>query len=285
MKMSNGSVCLTFDFDAFSSYFLQGMTGPGMASRGEFSATAVPRILRMLKRERIPSTWYIPGHTAETFPDLVRRIRDAGHEIALHGYLHEAVSYLPEEQERAILERSIEVLHRITGEFPKGNRTPGWDYSVATVEILVAAGVEYDSSLMSQDFRPFYSRTRDVPNTDGPFEFGEQSTLVQLPVHWSLCDFPYYEFLFSPPVLLQGLRRADDVMANWLDDVKFMIRDYDDGVATITMHPEVIGRGHRLLGLERLIEDLRALDVDFVRQDLVSSQYRAGRQYGVEREV
>jgi peptidoglycan/xylan/chitin deacetylase (PgdA/CDA1 family) len=277
-----GSVCLTFDFDAFSSRFTPGgPTGPGALSRGEFSATAVPRILKLLERESIASTWFVPGHTADTFPDLCRQIADAGHELALHGYLHEPVSMLTPEQERDVLMRARDALHRITGSYPVGNRTPGWDFTAATVDLLLAAGVEYDSSLMARDYQPYFARTKDNPATDGPYEFGSQTTLVELGVDWSLCDFPHFELLFAAGVLIQGLRRVDDVIQNWIDEVRYMVRDVRDGVCTITLHPEVIGRGHRMLGLERFIAEARALGVSFARQDDIARRVRAGHAFGL----
>lgn len=276
-----GTVCVTFDFDAFSSRFAPGSpTSPGVLSRGEFSAFAVPRILALLERQSAAATWFVPGHTADTFPDLCRRIANAGHEIALHGYLHEPPSMLAPDQERAILERSREALYKITGSYPVGNRTPGWDFSSSTVDMLVAAGVEYDSSLMARDFQPYFARTGDNPRTDGPFEFGPETGVVELGVDWSLCDFPHFEFLLAAGVLLQGLRRVDNVVRNWINEVSYMVRHVTNGVCTITLHPEVMGRGHRMLGLERFLGEARDLGVEFVRQDNVVRQFRAGRQYG-----
>lgn len=278
-----GTVCVTFDFDSFSSKFLPGAPpSPGLMSRGEFSAFAVPRILDLLERESVPTTWYVPGHTAETFPDLCRRISDAGQELALHGYLHEPASMLGPDEERAVIERSREALHAITGMYPVGNRTPGWDFSQSTVDSLVAAGVEYDSSLMGKDYRPYYARTKDNPRTDGPFEFGPETSLVEIGVDWSLCDFPHFEFMLAAGVLLQGLRRVDDVIENWNDEVRYMTRYVTDGVCTITLHPEIIGRGHRMLGLERFIGEARDLGVEFARHDTVARQFREGRAYGAD---
>jgi peptidoglycan-N-acetylglucosamine deacetylase len=276
-----GTVCVTFDFDSFSSRLAAGgPTSPGALSRGEFSAFAVPRILALLEREVVATTWFVPGHTADTFPDLCRRIAESGHEIALHGYLHEPVSMLEPDQERAVLERSREALGKITGCYPVGNRTPGWDFTSSTVDLLAAAGVEYDSSLQAKDYQPYFARTKDHPRTDGPFEFGPETGLIELGVDWSLCDFPHFEFSFAAGVLLQGLRRVDDVVQNWIDEVRYMVRHVTDGVCTITLHPEVMGRGHRMLGLERFLGEARDLGVEFARQDDVARQVRAGRQYG-----
>jgi len=278
---STGTVCITFDFDAFSSRLSNGgPTGPGALSRGEFSAFAVPRLLALLARENVPATWFVPGHTAETFPDLCRQIAADGHELGLHGYLHEPVSALGPDGERAVLERARDALAKVTGSFPVGNRTPVFDFSESTADILLAAGVTYDSSLMARDYQPYRVRAGDRQRSDGPFEFGAETTLIELGVDWSLCDFGYFEYMFASGVLLQGLRKVDDVIDNWVDELRYMTRDVADGVVTITLHPEVMGRGHRLLGLERFIAEARDLGVEFARQDTVATAVAAGRRYG-----
>jgi peptidoglycan/xylan/chitin deacetylase (PgdA/CDA1 family) len=279
----SGTVCLTFDFDAMSLWMVRGMTTPGPLSRGEFGATAVPRLLHLLERRDIASTWFIPGHTVETYPDLCRRIVDAGHEVALHGYAHETVSTLAPDQERAVFRRSHEILTRLVGGEPKGNRTPSWDLTPQTVPILLELGVRYDSSLMSSDYTPFYARSGDEAPPDRAYRFGRPTELVELPVSWSLDDYPAFEYFRSSNFVMPGLKTPADVYGNWLDDVRYMLRDFDDGVCVITFHPQVVGRGHRLLGLERFVDQLCELGVQFDRMDHVAEQFRAGRRYGVHR--
>ena len=278
-----GTVCLTFDFDALSLWVARGVHSPGPLSRGEFGVHVIPRLLHLLERERIEATFFIPGHTVETYPEACRQIVERGHEVALHGYLHEAVSRLDREQERDVLRRSADVLTRLVGRPPRGNRTPSWDYTPNTVELLLELGVAYDSSLMSTDYTPFFARAGDEVPADGPARFGRESGLVQLPVSWSLDDYPAFEYMSSGTSVLPGLRRADDVFENWLDDVRYMVRDWEDGVCVVTCHPQVIGRGHRLLGLERLIHELRTLGVGFEPMARVAEQFRGGRRYGAYR--
>jgi peptidoglycan/xylan/chitin deacetylase (PgdA/CDA1 family) len=135
--MANGIVCLTFDFDAVSPWINQGLTTPAPISRGEFGAVAVERILHLLGSRQIPSTWFIPGHTIETYPQQCRAVVDAGHEVGLHGYLHENVSTLTEAEERAVFRRAFALVGDLTGQTPCGSRTPGWDFSPYTVEIML----------------------------------------------------------------------------------------------------------------------------------------------------
>ena len=267
------TVCLTFDFDAMSLWIARGMTTPGPLSRGEFGAHAVPRLLRLLRERSVPATWFVPGHTAETYPDLVRAIDGDGHEVALHGYTHEPVSALSRDEERAMLHRAAGVLTGITGRRPVGNRTPSWDFTDATVDLLLELGVTYDSSLMGTDYSPYFARTGDAAPAGAPYAFGSATSLVELPVSWTLDDYPAFEYLKAGGAVNPGLRRPDEVFANFLDDVRYMVREEPGGVCVITFHPQVIGRGHRLLGLERFIEALRLLGVEFARCDTVAARF------------
>lgn len=280
--MSSGSVCLTFDFDAISSWISIGMTSPAPISRGEFGAHAAPRLLRLMESRGIASTWFVPGHTVETYPDLCRQIADAGHEVGLHGYMHEMVSMLVPGEERAILDRSIQAIETVIGTRPVGYRSPIWDFTDDTIGHLVDAGIGYDSSLMGTDYRPYYCRSGDEAPDDAPFVFGQETGVVELPVAWSLDDFPNFEYFVIPGLTLPGLRPPADVFGGFLDDVRFMVRDVRDGVCVITFHPQVIGRGHRLLALEQFVDDLAALDIEFVRCSEVAGAFRGGRDYGRE---
>lgn len=281
--MSKGTVCLTFDFDAMSLWIVRGMVSPGPISRGEFGAHAVPRLLHLLDREHLPATFFIPGHTVETYPAECRAIVAAGHEVGMHGYAHEVVSTLTPEEERAVFRRAYDALTSLAGTPPRGNRTPSWDLTPSTIAILLELGLLYDSSLMSTDYTPFYARSGDVIAPAGPARLGAATSLVQLPVTWSLDDYPALEYFSTDTRVLPGLRSPEDVFGNWLDDVRYMVRDYQDGVCVLTFHPQVIGRGHRILGLERFIGRLRELDVEFSRLDQVAEHFRDGRAYGVYR--
>lgn len=266
-------VCLTFDFDALSLWIARGMTSPTPISQGEFGAVGAERILALLAAHNIAATWCIPGHTIETYPALCERIHAAGHEIAHHGYAHEAPVGLSREQEEAVLGRGNEAIRRLTGATAAGYRSPAWDLSPHSVDLLLAHGFTYDSSMMANDYTPYRARRGDVITSDQPAQFGETTRLIELPVSWTLDDFPHFEYLWTATHLQQGLNRADDVLANWLDDFRYLERSQDWGVITYTFHPQVIGRGHRMLALERLIEGLEGLGATFSRMDAVAREY------------
>src|SRR4051794_25277981 len=143
-----GYVCLTFDFDGPSLWIQRGMTNPTSISRGEFGAVAVPRILRLLERRAIPATFFIPGHTLETYPDVCATVAAAGCEVGLHGYAHEFNPTVSPDVERWAMARSYELVARLCGAPPSGYRAPSGELTEHTVELLLEHGLAYDSSLM-----------------------------------------------------------------------------------------------------------------------------------------
>ena len=256
--MSTLSCCITFDFDAMSSWIGSARTNnPSMISRGEFGAVAIPRILELLRRLEVRSSFAVPGHTALAYPELVKRIAAEGHEIVHHGWVHENPAKLDEAAEREVLERGLEVLERITGNRPRGYRSPAWDLSPNSIRLLQGSEFDYDSSCMGNDFSPYYLRLGDSWSTDGPYRFGEPIDLVEMPVSWALDDFPLSEYV---PGFNQGLRPASELEELWRGDFDYARTHADDGVFILTLHPQVIGRGNRMLMLERLLRYFSSFD-------------------------
>ncbi|MBB4665161.1 polysaccharide deacetylase family protein [Conexibacter arvalis] len=249
------TICLGFDFDGISVWPASfGLTGATAISRGEFCArVAAPRILRLLEREQVKATFFTPGHTVESFPEVCREIVAAGHEMAHHGYFHESPVGLDEAAERAVIERGLEALDRVLGVRPSGYRSPAFDLSPNSTRLLVEYGFSYDSSMMAQDFEPYWARTGDVLHQDRAFEFGPELDLVELPVSWSLDDFPQLEFVLSPPIAVAGMNEPGKVERMWLGDLDWMVEEVPGGVFGMTMHPQSIGRGARMRVLEALI--------------------------------
>src|SRR4051794_29116619 len=148
------------------------MTTPTSVSRGEFGAVAVPRLLRLLGARGIPSTFFVPGHTIETYPDVCRMIVDAGCEGALHGYAPELNAKGTPERERWAMARSFELIERLCGRPPAGYRAPSGELTVPTIDLLVQHGLTYDSSLMGHDYQPYRLRRGDQLPDDGPAQWG-----------------------------------------------------------------------------------------------------------------
>jgi peptidoglycan/xylan/chitin deacetylase (PgdA/CDA1 family) len=248
------TVCLTFDFDALSVW-LGGYSPatPAMLSRGEYGArVGVPRILKLLADYNILVTFFVPGHTGESFPDVVEGILDAGHELAHHGYGHEDPSTQTPEEERHSMERGLEVLERFLGHSPLGFRSPSWDYSTATLSLLVEYSFLYDSSLFADDFHPYHPRLGDQVGVEEPLQPGRPVDLWEFPVNFCLDDWPHFTFNFEPS--RTGLSAPSKVFEIWASEFDYMVEHAEGGVFTLTMHPQVIGRGHRMALLERFIQ-------------------------------
>ena len=244
--------CITFDFDAMSSWIGSARSdNPSMISRGQFGAVAIPRILDLLEKYAVQASFAVPGHTAYAFPNIVKRIADAGHEIVHHGWVHESPGRLDEARERRVLERGIEALERVVGVKPIGWRCPSFELSKHSIALLVEYGFVYESSCMGHDNYPYYLRRGDEWPRDDAFIFGETVDLVEIPVTWALDDFTYAEYV---PGFNEGLRPATQVEEVWRSDFDYALAHAPGGVYTLTMHPQTTGRGNRMLLLERLLE-------------------------------
>ena len=249
-------VCLTFDFDTQSGFIARGMTTPTPLSRGEFGATAALRILDFLKTRGIKATWFIPGFTIESWPRECGAVVAGGHEVAHHSWAHIPPASQTREEEEADLVRANEAIARLSGRKARGYRSPSWDLSDHTIELLLAHGFQYDSSLMGADYLPYRARRGDVGKLGQPFRFGEQTRLVEMPISWSLDDYPHFEFVRTPATILASMQPARAVMQSWRDEFHYMKKTVDWGVLTYTMHPYVIGRGYRMLALEDMVDKL-----------------------------
>ena len=272
--MGEHLVCLTFDFDAMSGMIAKGLKTPTAISRGEFGAVAVDRILPLLAANAIPTTWFIPGTTIKTYPDQCRRIVDAGHEVGNHGWIHVPPADLTPEKEDEGLERANQALFEISAKTTRGYRSPSWDLSPVTVDLLIKHGFLYDSSMMGHDHIPYYARRGDVVFDEEPIEFGDVTSLIEMPISWSLDDFPHFEYIRLPNSVLPGLVNAGHVLENWIHDFEYMKRTEPWGILTYTMHPFVIGRGHRMMMLEGLISALRERGARFVTMEDAALAFR-----------
>jgi peptidoglycan/xylan/chitin deacetylase (PgdA/CDA1 family) len=244
-------VCLSLDFDTVALWMAMGQTTPTPISRGEFGVVAAERLLSLFERYGIQTTWFIPGITVDTFEPICRQVADQGHEIGHHGYDHIAPGGLDRSQELDQLKRGNEAIARISGQPARGYRSPAWDLSANSVELLLEEGFVYDSSMMGHDTLPYRARIGDVVQPGQPVQFGQPSKLWELPISWSTDDFPHFEYFRG-----NGLRNAGAVLDNWLGDFTYMQETSDWGVLTYTFHPFVIGRGHRMKMLEGLLESL-----------------------------
>jgi peptidoglycan/xylan/chitin deacetylase (PgdA/CDA1 family) len=264
------TVALTFDHDSLSDSIRRG-DPPVKLSHAEFGhRVGVPRILRLLARESIPSTWFIPGNTLELYPGDADAILDGGHEIGCHGWFHEDFSELDAGAQHSILERSFEAATRAAGSPPRGHRAPYWALGADTLGLVESIGFAYDSSLMADDYRPYRVRRGDRHSVTEGSTFGVEGELVEVPVYWTLDDWP----LFEPGNGRDGLNAPSKVLEIWTSELRYAYEHAPGGLLTITMHPECIGRGHRMAMLEQFIDAAASLDgVVFERLDTVVDRF------------
>jgi peptidoglycan/xylan/chitin deacetylase (PgdA/CDA1 family) len=261
--MPSSTVCLSFDVDAMSVWFSYEHVTPAMLQRGEYGVrVGMPRILRLLEQHRIPATFFVPGHTIESYPGVAESILEAGHELAHHSWAHVDPSTQAEREERADLERGLATLARV-GVTPEGFRSPSADLSPHTLPLLEEHGFRYDSSLMAEDVRPYRPRIGDRVSQQEPLTPGREARLWELPMSFELDDWPHFQFNFDP--LRVGLSAPSKVLEIWAGEFDFIDAHEDGGVLTVTMHPQVIGRGHRMAMLERFVEHCAAAGARFAR--------------------
>jgi peptidoglycan/xylan/chitin deacetylase (PgdA/CDA1 family) len=260
------TVALTFDHDSISDGVRRG-DPPVTMSHAEFGVrVGAPRILDLLADRAILSTWFVPGHTLETFPDSTAAILAGGHEIGCHGWFHEDVAELAVDEERELVDRCAAAVERVGGIRPAGWRAPYWSLGPRSLELVEAAGFVYDSSLMADDYRLHRVRLGDRHSTAEGSRFGREGALVEVPVSWALDDWPHFEPSSSGD--RDGLSAPSKVLEIWTEELRYAHAHAPGGLLTITMHPECIGRGHRMAMLERFIDAAAALDgVVFDRLD------------------
>ena len=187
----------------------------------------------------------MPGHTADHHPEAVAAIVAAGHEVGHHGYLHRGTDGLDAGSQRAELEEGLSALGR-HGIRPAGYRPPGWELSPETLAMLAGLGFSYDSSLMADD-RPYWQAS-------------ETAALLELPGHWSLCDWPYFGWTPYHGGLLADPAAVERI---WLEEYESARQDHR--AITYTLHPEAIGRGYLLQMLRRVITGMLSRGPPVVR--------------------
>lgn len=260
-------IAVGVDVDAVGGWLgsYGGEDSPNDISRGLFAGeVGVPRLLQLAQRRNIPFTWFWPGHSIETFPEQFDQVVEAGHEIGHHGYSHENPLEMSREQETEVFEYVYDLIERRAGTAPVGYVAPWWEMSHHTNEILAEAGMLYDHSFMHRDFEPYYVRVGDTwTNIDyeadsakewmKPLVRGQETDLVEIPASWYIDDLPPMMFIKSSPNS-HGFVNPRDIEQMWRDQFDWVYREMDYAVYPMTIHPDVSGRPHVLLMLERLFD-------------------------------
>ncbi|MDT9689028.1 polysaccharide deacetylase [Streptomyces sp. P9(2023)] len=266
MTTKDIKIALGVDVDAVAGWLgsYGGEDSPNDIQRGVFAGeVGTPRLLKLFERYGIRTSWFIPGHSIETFPEQTRMVVEAGHEVGAHGYSHENPIAMSPQQEEDVLARSVELIEEYTGRRPRGYVAPWWEMSPHTAALLHTYGFSYDHSQNYRDFTPFYARvgdswtkidyTKEAKDWMRPLVHGHEVDLVEFCGNWYVDDLPPMMFnkhshnshgYVSPRALEQ----------DWRDQFDWVHRELEYAVVPVTLHPDVSGRPQVLLMLERFIE-------------------------------
>jgi peptidoglycan/xylan/chitin deacetylase (PgdA/CDA1 family) len=276
------------DIDAVGGWLgsYGGEDSPSDIQRGMFSGeVGTPRLLELFRRHDIRASWFIPGHSLETFPDQVKAIVDGGHEIGAHGYSHENPIAMTPKQEKDVLLKSIELIEQVSGKPPRGYVAPWWEMSEATAGLLLENGFTYDHSQGYNDFTPFWARVGDswtkidyakeAGEWMKPLIRGEEIDLVEIGANWYLDDLPPMMFIKGAPNS-HGFVSPRDIEDMWLEQFEWVYDEMDYAVFPITIHPDVSGRPQVLRMLDRLIRHISERDgVSWVTMEEAADDFRA----------
>ncbi|MGO8917910.1 MAG: polysaccharide deacetylase family protein [Stellaceae bacterium] len=274
------------DVDAVAGWLgsYAGEDSPDDISRGLFAGeVGAPRLLKLFDRLNIKTTWFIPGHSIETFPEEMKAVAKAGHEIGIHGYSHENPIAMTPEQEEVVLDKCIDLVTKLAGKRPTGYVAPWWEFSNVSNELLLKKGIKYDHSLMHHDFQPYYVRVGDswtkidyskTPEAwMKPLVRGRETDLIEIPASWYLDDLPPMMFIKKAPNS-HGFVNPRHLEEIWRDQFDWVYREYDYAIFAMTVHPDVSGRPQVLMMLERLYGHIiRHPGVRFCTMDEIADDF------------
>ncbi|KAK3058215.1 hypothetical protein LTR09_001293 [Extremus antarcticus] len=281
--------CISVDIDAVAGWLgsYGGEDSTSDISRGLFAGTiGVQRLLKMFDKYNIKTTFFIPGHSLETFPEDCKAIAEKGHEIGLHGYSHENPRSMTLEQQTAVMDKCYHLIKDFqNGKPPRGIVAPWWESSQEGAELMLKYGLEYDHSFSHHDCQCYWLRTGDKwypidfkKNPDDwmkPLEAGPMTGLVEIPASWYLDDLPPMMFIKKAPNS-HGWVNPRDVEELWLDQFNYFYREYDEFVYPVTVHPDVCGHPHGLMMLERIIEYISTKEgVEWVTMEQICDTFKS----------
>ncbi len=259
MLKHNYILFISFDLDAESAEIYR-RSDPNTLSRGRFAIyRGLEKILDLLDKYDVKTTFFTPSRVVENYIETIREIIDRGHELSAHGYLHERFDQLTRMEEEAVFERTSKIFAEYIGYKPYGFRSPYWRWSKYTLSFLIDNNYLYDSSLMD-DEKPYIIEYKG-------------KKIVELPVDWRLDDWPYLEYYRSltPRQLLE----------QWMDEIRYASEN--QGYVSITMHPQCIGRGARIMVLEEILKYARDTDAWIPRGRELAEHIISSKEYVVRK--
>jgi peptidoglycan-N-acetylglucosamine deacetylase len=254
VRMPDGkriAVNLGADFDA-QAIWLGSFNMPiqSLMQRGQFGAeVGLPRLLEVWERYGVTTSVFAPGHSVDTFPEVMRRVVDAGHEVGHHGYYHENPTKISRETEKKLIQLGLNAFRNQLGVRPLGYRAPYWEHSESTLDLVEEFGFKYDSSLMGRDLQAYHPQRWQI-NWEKGNVAGRASRLLEIPVCWYIDDFPV--LAYSHPQ--RGQQDTDTVLKRWCSMFDYAYERVDSPVFVSVVHPQVIGQGHHMLMYEQFVE-------------------------------
>ncbi|THY67821.1 glucose 1-dehydrogenase [Aureobasidium pullulans] len=263
-------------------------------SRGIFGATVgLERLLKLFNKHNIKATFFTPAHTIESFPKQLAKVKDAGHEIGLHGYTHEHISGLSATQQRDVLAKSIDVLTSFTGLKPKGYTAPAWDTSKELIPLLEEFGIVYDHSFMHHDLQPYFAPDarhswvetdvkKEASSWMKPMTKIKLSGIVEIPANWHLDDWPPLQPM-PGRAGTHGFISTHELEKLWLEQFDYAYEEYDTFIFPMSIHPQVSGKPHVIKMHERIIEYINKHEgVEWMPLGDMATEFLEGRIAGVE---
>ncbi len=274
--MKKMKVLLTFDVDGETLWLNRdpdNINRPVTLSLGQYGPNrGLPRILKMLKKYGVRATFFVPGKTAEDFPNTVPSIIEGGHEVGQHSYYHKWPDrYERREDEEADYRKASEIIEPIIGKKIVGYRSPAWEYSKFTLDILEDMGIEYTADMMGNDCLEYLEA------------FGKKTKIVNIPVNWHLDDAAFW--LYSVRIQGKAMQPLESVEKCWKDEFDVLYEEFNEEVAEtgssdivycLTCHPQIIGRPCRSRVLENLIKHIKQYpNVEFVTGSEAAADFKA----------
>src|SRR6266566_2299436 len=281
------------DVDAVAGWLgsYGGEDSPSDIQRGMFSGeVGTPRLLKLFDKYKLKTSWFVPGHSIDTFPEQIRMVVDAGHELGAHGYSHENPISMTPKQEEDVLARCVDLIEKTSGKKPRGYVAPWWEMSAATAQLLLKHGFRYDHSQGYNDFTPFYSRvgdtwtkidySQDASRWMKPLVRGKEIDLVEIGANWYLDDLPPMMFIKKSPNS-HGFVNPRHIEQMWRDEFDWVYREMEYAVYALTIHPDVSGRPQVLLMLERLIDHINEHEgVRWQTMEEITEDFRDRNPFG-----
>jgi len=270
-------VILTFDVDGETLWRCrdpENANRPVTLSQGRYGPeVGMPRILKLLGKYGIHGTFFIPGFTVNQYQELVRHLADQGHEIGNHGWSHTYPDNMSgyDEEKNEYWDCS-DIIEKVTGTRPKGFRSPAWEFSQNTLEIIEnMKELEYSSNMMNTDKVRYLQL------------YGKQSRLAEIPIHWVLDDAAYWLYSLRTPG--KAMQPLESVEFYWKEEFEGLLEEFLDEVETtgdsdicfvLTCHPQIIGRPARMRMLDRFIKHMVETDcVEFITGIEAATRFKA----------